>query len=79
MKIFTAHKNLKLFITHCGIMSLIETVYFGVPIIGIPFFGDQIKNMRHVKTHGYGVEMDFYNITEDYVYELINHVLENPS
>ena len=31
-----AHPNLKLFITHCGLSSIIETLYHGVPLCQRP-------------------------------------------
>lgn len=40
------HKNVKAFLTHGGLMSLQETVYFGIPMIGIPMFGDQHSNLK---------------------------------
>ncbi len=38
---FAAHKNTKLFITHAGLLSTQESIYHGVPMLGIPIFADQ--------------------------------------
>ncbi|CAB3233302.1 unnamed protein product [Arctia plantaginis] len=35
-----AHPNCKLFISHGGLLSSIETIHFGVPIIGVPLLFD---------------------------------------
>ncbi|XP_037038181.1 UDP-glycosyltransferase UGT4-like isoform X2 [Bradysia coprophila] len=48
-----AHPNVKLFITHGGLLSLTETIYHAVPIIGIPFFADQQVNMARAERLGY--------------------------
>ncbi|XP_066581162.1 UDP-glucosyltransferase 2-like [Prorops nasuta] len=40
------HKNIKAFITHGGLMGTQESVYCGVPMIGIPFFADQHVNIK---------------------------------
>lgn len=37
-----AHKNVKLFITHGGLLSCTESILRGTPVVGIPIFGDQM-------------------------------------
>jgi len=37
-----AHPNVKLFVTHGGLLSCTESVLRGKPIVGIPIFGDQM-------------------------------------
>lgn len=49
-----AQPKTKLFITHGGGLSTHETAYFGVPIIGVPIFLDQINNVEKLKTKGGG-------------------------
>ncbi|CAH1389506.1 unnamed protein product [Nezara viridula] len=74
-----AHKNCILFITHGGFLSLTETVYYGVPIVGVPFFSDQFKNMFHAQSMGYGLIIKYENITEESVSWALNEITKNPS
>jgi UDP:flavonoid glycosyltransferase YjiC (YdhE family) len=36
--------NISLYITHCGSNSILESLYFGVPLFGIPIARDQFGN-----------------------------------
>ncbi|KAL1130747.1 hypothetical protein AAG570_011988 [Ranatra chinensis] len=74
-----AHKNCKLFITQGGFMSLSETVYNSVPVLGIPLMGDQRKNMVHASSKGYGILLEVENITESSFSWAVNEILYNPS
>ncbi|XP_017015523.2 UDP-glycosyltransferase UGT4 isoform X2 [Drosophila takahashii] len=41
-----AHPNVRLFITHGGLLSVMEAVYSAVPMLGLPVFFDQFIIMR---------------------------------
>ena len=73
-----AHPNIKLFITHGGLLSTQETVDRGVPVIGIPIFGDQRLNMIRTESLGFGKLLEFHNISEESLTWTIKEVLENP-
>ncbi|XP_034026819.1 UDP-glucuronosyltransferase 2A2-like [Thalassophryne amazonica] len=46
------HPKTKAFVTHGGSNGLYEAIYHGVPMVGIPLFGDQPDNMAHMKAKG---------------------------
>uniref|UniRef100_A0A2S2PYJ9 UDP-glucuronosyltransferase 2C1 n=1 Tax=Sipha flava TaxID=143950 RepID=A0A2S2PYJ9_9HEMI len=71
------HPNVRLFITHGGIHSLEEATYNAVPIVGIPFFGDQHMNMRLVEQNGFGKMVDHIDLNENLLLSAINEVLAN--
>jgi glucuronosyltransferase len=73
-----AHPNIRLFITHGGKLSLIEATTRGVPVVGIPVFGDQRQNMVRVVSLGSGLLIDFNNVTTDSLTWAIQEVFESP-
>ena len=76
---YTAHPNVRLFITHGGLHSLEETVYYAKPVVAVPFFGDQHLNMKLVETKGYGKVVDYFEITEESFGNAIKEVLSDPT
>ena len=53
-----AHPNTKVFITHGGVNSLIESVYHAKPVIVFPISNDQANNAANAVSKGYGITMD---------------------
>ncbi|PSN47108.1 UDP-glucuronosyltransferase 2C1 [Blattella germanica] len=50
----------------------------GVPMVGIPIFGDQRLNMERAKSAGYGIILDFKTLSTSSVSLALNEVLNNP-
>ncbi|CAG9762345.1 unnamed protein product [Ceutorhynchus assimilis] len=73
-----AHPNLKLFITHGGFASTIETVHYGIPIIAIPIFGDQKMNAVYAESKQFGKILQWQDITGEKFFNLIREVIDNP-
>lgn len=71
------HPNVKVFITHGGLLGTTESVYHGVPVIGMPFFGDQKRNIKTASQAGWGAQLDYYNITESSLTWALNEILNN--
>ncbi|XP_031829088.2 UDP-glucosyltransferase 2 [Nomia melanderi] len=70
------HKNLKAFITHGGLMSFQEALYFGIPVVGIPIFGDQSNNMEKAARKNIGVTLGSpENVTVETLSHALNKVL----
>ena len=38
-----AHNNTRLFITHCGMHGVLESIHYAVPLVGMPVFIDQAR------------------------------------
>ncbi|XP_065332518.1 UDP-glucosyltransferase 2-like [Cloeon dipterum] len=74
-----AHPNIRLFITHGGLLSTQEAAYHGVPLVGIPFFGDQQLNVAKSARMGFAVGLDFNTLSKQSVLQAIKTVVNNPS
>ncbi|KAG7308713.1 hypothetical protein JYU34_005938 [Plutella xylostella] len=70
-----AHPNVKLFIGHGGLISLLETINAGVPILGIPVFADQYLNIHSTIQNGNGAMLEHKNINEHNLRTILNKML----
>lgn len=73
-----AHPNLKLFITHGGLGGIIEARHYGIPLIGIPIFGDQMSNLRLARDEGLAEILHYNDLTEESLTNVVQKVLMNP-
>lgn len=71
------HPNVKAFITHGGMLSITEAVYYGVPFIGIPAFGDQQYNVANAVHKKFAIEYDINTLSEESFTEAIKEILQN--
>ncbi|KAL0457358.1 UNVERIFIED_CONTAM: UDP-glucosyltransferase 29 [Sesamum latifolium] len=53
-----AHPSTGGFVSHCGWSSIMESMYFGVPVIAMPMKFDQPINARLVVETGAGIEVE---------------------
>ncbi|XP_041983218.1 UDP-glycosyltransferase UGT5-like [Aricia agestis] len=72
------HPNCRLFITHAGLLSITEAVYFGVPVIGMPFFADQFNNINKAEWTGFGKNFDLSKNSLDDLEGVIDDMLNKP-
>ncbi|CAH1792971.1 unnamed protein product [Owenia fusiformis] len=73
-----ANPKAKLFITHCGNNGQFEALQHGIPMLGMPFFGDQNYNSMRMQYKGYGIHMDALHFTSDELKNNINKIISNP-
>ncbi|XP_064092115.1 UDP-glycosyltransferase UGT5-like isoform X3 [Macrobrachium nipponense] len=71
------HPKLRLFITHGGLLSTLESVYHGRPVLGLPVFGDQMANMKDVERQGWGKTLLWDDLTEGRLLKEIISVMNN--
>ncbi|KAK5648759.1 hypothetical protein RI129_003651 [Pyrocoelia pectoralis] len=72
------HKNIKLFITHGGILSTQEAMFHAVPVVGIPFRSDQRANIRRMERRQTARLINYKNLTAAHILENVMEVLSNP-
>ena len=71
------HPKTRIFITHCGNNGLHETLYHGVPVIGISLFAEQSYNCHRAAEMGYGLKMNIQSFTVDELRRAVEEVLGN--
>ena len=72
-------KYAKLFITHGGMNSVHEGLYYGVPLIVIPQSADQPVIAGQVANIGAGIQLQMQGLTANQLRESADHVLNEPS
>ncbi|XP_067012315.2 UDP-glycosyltransferase UGT5 [Anabrus simplex] len=73
-----AHPNLRLFITHSGLLSTQEATYHGVPLLAVPVMADQIGNAHNAQTKGYAIMLELKNITTESLTWALDELFNNP-
>ncbi|XP_068906136.1 UDP-glucosyltransferase 2-like isoform X3 [Tenebrio molitor] len=72
------HPNVKLFVTHGGLLSDQESVYCGVPRLGIPIFSDQFNNIRAAEKMGLAIKVAYHEIGKEKILKAARKLLEDP-
>ncbi|KAK9886010.1 hypothetical protein WA026_014796 [Henosepilachna vigintioctopunctata] len=72
------HPNVKLFVTQCGLQSIEEAIMNHVPLVGLPFFGDQPANGNVLQKKSLGITLDYKTVTKEVFKETIIEVMTNP-
>ncbi|XP_030593196.1 UDP-glucuronosyltransferase 2A1-like isoform X2 [Archocentrus centrarchus] len=73
------HPKTRAFITHGGTNGIYEAIYHGVPMVGIPMFGDQPDNMIHMKAKGAAVFLHLNFMTTEDLRDAITTVINDKS
>ncbi|XP_017005921.2 UDP-glucosyltransferase 2 [Drosophila takahashii] len=74
-----AHEKVIAFITHGGLLSTMESIYHGKPVVGIPFFGDQFMNMARAEQSGYGITVKYAQLNAPLFRSAIDRITSDPS
>ncbi|XP_045113912.1 UDP-glucosyltransferase 2-like isoform X2 [Portunus trituberculatus] len=69
------HNKTRLFISHCGNLGVQEAQYNGVPILGMPLAFDQLRNAQRMAKNGYGLALDWNDLTVESLLDAIHTLL----
>lgn len=72
------HPNVRVLITHGGMLSIQESIYHGVPILGLPFGNDQKANVAKAVKDGWGLKVDWNKVDDEILGNALNYLLYNP-
>ncbi|KAH8343683.1 hypothetical protein KR059_004434, partial [Drosophila kikkawai] len=73
-----AHPNVKLFISHGGMLSIIEAAYYGKPVLGMPLFFDQFRNLDVLLEEGAALQVNIDSVTGKELKEAVNRLISDP-
>jgi UDP:flavonoid glycosyltransferase YjiC (YdhE family) len=66
-------------VSHAGLNSVKESIYFGVPMILFPLIRDQPSNAARAVYHGLAVKGAYANCSIERIRELLESIGRNPS
>uniref|UniRef100_A0A336MNB0 UDP-glucuronosyltransferase n=1 Tax=Culicoides sonorensis TaxID=179676 RepID=A0A336MNB0_CULSO len=69
-----AHPNVRAYVTHGGILSTTEAIFYGIPIVGMPIFTDQRNNIKTFEDLGIAVQVDYDKLSVESLSDAINRV-----
>uniref|UniRef100_A0A6M2DVY9 UDP-glucuronosyltransferase n=1 Tax=Xenopsylla cheopis TaxID=163159 RepID=A0A6M2DVY9_XENCH len=71
-----AHPNIKVFVTHGGLLGTMEGVHTAVPMLGVPMFGDQLANIKNYVRRGIAIMVTVQEI-EDKFEKALEEIMSN--
>ncbi|XP_048513493.1 UDP-glycosyltransferase UGT5-like [Athalia rosae] len=74
-----SHPNVRVFISHGGMLGTTEAVWAGKPMLVIPVFGDQPTNAALLEEKGFAVVLGYSEITKETLSAALGKVLHDPS
>ena len=72
------HASTRLFISHCGLSSVMEAALNAVPVVAMAICTDGFQNARKLSRVGMAFVLDFKTLTEDSLENAIWEVLNEP-
>lgn len=73
------HPKTRAFVAHGGTNGIYESIYHGVPVVGIPLLFDQFDNMLRLKVRGAAKVLDVTKLDSQSFSAAVKEVLHQPS
>ncbi|XP_023812586.1 2-hydroxyacylsphingosine 1-beta-galactosyltransferase [Oryzias latipes] len=71
------HPNTRAFLSHGGLNSIYEAMYHGVPVVGVPLFGDHYDTMTRVAAKGMGIMLHWKYMSEEDLFIALTSVMKD--
>ncbi|CAG0884011.1 unnamed protein product [Cyprideis torosa] len=71
------HRNIKVFVTHGGLMSMQEATYHAVPMLGIPIGAEQWYNVRWLTEQMGGLQLKWTELSTDKLVQSIRKLAKD--
>lgn len=69
----------RVFVTHCGMNSVMESLYYGVPMVALPQMGDQPMTAQRIAEMGLGIALDKEAVNVTTLREAVERVASEPA
>lgn len=73
------HAKIKAFVAHGGTNGIYESIYHGVPIVGVPLMFDQFENLLRMEVRGAAKVLDVTRTSRRNFLEALREVIHDPS
>ena len=70
-----SHPATSLFVTHVGASSMQEGIGAGLPLLAVPFWGDQPSNAMRLQDNGVAVKVEHQTVTADELCRAMRHLV----
>jgi MGT family glycosyltransferase len=72
-------KQTDVFITHGGMNSTLEALYYGVPLVVVPQMPEQALTAQQIAARGLGIHLDKAELTAELLQKAVVQICENPT
>ncbi|XP_029381734.1 UDP-glucuronosyltransferase 2B15-like isoform X2 [Echeneis naucrates] len=73
------HPKTRAFVAHGGTNGVYESIYHGVPVLGLPLLFDQFDNLHRLKMRGAARVVEAYSLTKEDFLVALRDILDTPS
>ncbi len=67
------------FVTHSGMNSTMESLYYGVPMVALPQMPEQMMTAQRIQELGLGIELDKNTVTVETLRTAVERVMDDPT
>ncbi|XP_040822733.1 UDP-glucuronosyltransferase 2B14-like [Ochotona curzoniae] len=73
------HPKTRAFVTHGGANGIYEAIHHGIPMVGIPLFGEQPDNVAYMTAKGAAVRLNWKTMSSEDLLNALKTVINDPS